>query len=154
VAEAASTMVWETGKQGESNMLNRSGLSLLAFSALAASTAAAQDFDWRKHEGTTIHGVVLNNPGINAFIKPLMGQFEEETGITVRLEQMVDTQMRKKQDIVLAGKDSSMDFFTLQMDNRGVALTAAGLLENLEPYLNDPELTPADYNYPDDWAGG
>jgi multiple sugar transport system substrate-binding protein len=40
------------------------------------------------------------------------------------------------------------------MDNRGVALTAAGLLENLEPYLNNPELTPADYNYPDDWAGG
>ncbi len=47
-----------------------------------------------------------------------------------------------------------MDFFTLQMDNRGVALTAAGLLENLEPYLADPEQTPADYNYPDDWAGG
>jgi multiple sugar transport system substrate-binding protein len=137
-------------------MLHRAriGLSLLALSTLLASTASAQDFDWRKYEGTTIHGITFSNPGINAYIKPLMDQFEEETGITVRLEQMVDTQMRKKQDIILAGKDPSMDFFTLQMDNRGVALTAAGLLENIEPYLNDPKLTPADYDYPGDWAGG
>jgi multiple sugar transport system substrate-binding protein len=47
-----------------------------------------------------------------------------------------------------------MDFFTLQMDNRGGALTVAGLMEDLEPYLNNPELTPPDYGYPDDWAGG
>jgi multiple sugar transport system substrate-binding protein len=47
-----------------------------------------------------------------------------------------------------------MDFFTLQMDNRGGALTAAGYLENLEPYLGDPALTPPGYDYPGDWSGG
>jgi len=137
-------------------MLTRfgTGVSLAVLGALAASSAAAQGFDWKKHEGTTIYGIVFQNPGINAYIDPLLDQFEEETGITVRLEKMVDTQMRKKQDIILSGQDSSMDFFTLQMDNRGGKLTVAGLLENLEPYLNDPELTPADYNFPDDWAGG
>lgn len=132
----------------------RSGLSLLALSAFVVSTAAAQEVDWRKYEGTTIHGIVFAAPYTDSYIKPQIEEFEELTGITVRLEVMVDTQMRKKQDIILAGQDSSMDFFTLQMDNRGGALTAAGYLENLDPYLNDPTLTPADYNYPDDWAGG
>ena len=58
----------------------RTGLSLLVLSTVVASTAVAQEFDWRKHEGTTIHGITFNNPGINAYIKPLMDQFEEETG--------------------------------------------------------------------------
>lgn len=132
----------------------RAGLSLVALVALGASTATAQEVDWRRHEGTTIHGIVFAAPYTESYIQPQIEEFEELTGINVRLEVMVDTQMRKKQDIILAGQDSSMDFFTLQMDNRGGQLTAAGYLENLEPYLNDPELTPADYNYPDDWAGG
>jgi multiple sugar transport system substrate-binding protein len=126
----------------------------LALTLLLASTAAAKAFDWRRYAGTTIHGIVFSSPGTTAYMPPQLKEFEKETGITVRLEQIVDTQMRKKQDIVLAGHDPSLDFFTLQMDNRGIALTSAGLLQNLEPFLKDPSLTPADYDYPGDWAGG
>ena len=42
----------------------------------------------------------------------------------------------------------------LQMDNRGGKLTAAGHLEDLEPYLKDSSLTPSNYDYPGDWLGG
>jgi ABC-type glycerol-3-phosphate transport system substrate-binding protein len=84
----------------------RAGLSMLAFSALVASTAAAQEVDWRKYEGTTIHGIVFAAPYTDSYMKPQIEQFEELTGITVRLEVMVDTQMRKKQDIILAAQDS------------------------------------------------
>ena len=80
----------------------------------------------------------FSNPGITAYISPQLSEFEKETGIQVQLEMMVDTQMRKKQDIILAGHDSSLDFFTLQMDNRGVALTSAGLLQELGPLSQEP----------------
>jgi multiple sugar transport system substrate-binding protein len=129
-------------------------LSLLGLAAFTAASAAAEDVDWRAYEGTTIHGIVFTAPYTDAYIKPQVDKFEKLTGITVQIEAMVDTQMRKKQDIILAGQDSSMDFYTLQMDNRGGALTAAGYMEDLEPYLNNPKLTPSDYGYPDDWAGG
>ena len=129
-------------------------LAGLALAVPLAMTAPARAFDWQQYAGTTIHGIVFNNPGIKAYISPQLSEFEKETGIKVRLEMMVDTQMRKKQDIILAGHDASLDFFTLQMDNRGVALTSAGLLENLQPFLDNPKLTPTDYDYPGDWAGG
>ncbi|HEX5079444.1 MAG TPA: extracellular solute-binding protein [Geminicoccaceae bacterium] len=132
----------------------RIGVSTLAISAFVASAAAAQEFNWRQFEGEEIYGLVFAAPYTDSWMKPQVEEFEELTGITVQIEAMVDTQMRKKQDIILAGQDSSLDFYTLQMDNRGGALTSAGYLEDLQPYLDDPTLTPADYNYPEDWAGG
>jgi len=132
----------------------RASLSVIALTTVVASAATAQEFDWRKYEGTSLYGIIFDAPYTDAYIKPMIEEFTEKTGIEVRLEVMVDTQMRKKQDILLAGQDTSMDFFTLQMDNRGGSLTAGGYLENLEPYLGNPDLTPPDYDYPGDWAGG
>jgi multiple sugar transport system substrate-binding protein len=129
-------------------------LAGLVLAAAVVAPAQAGAFDWRQFAGTTIHGIIFNDPGTKAYIAPQVAAFEKQTGINVRLEMMVDTQMRKKEDIILAGHDPSLDFFALQMDNRGIALTSAGLLQNLEPFLKNPKLTPADYDYPSDWAGG
>lgn len=127
---------------------------VLVVSLGGAGAAKAGQFNWRQFEGESIYGLVFQAPYVDAWMRPLIPQFEKETGIKVRLEVLVDTQVRKKQDIILSGKDPSMDFYMLQMDNRGIKLTAAGHLENVEPYLNDPALTPPGYSYPDDWAGG
>ena len=81
-------------------------------------------------------------------------RFEEETGIKVQMQVLQSGQIRKKQDIMLAGKDPQLDIVMLQMDNRGGKLTAAGHLEDLQPYLDEPSLTPAGYDYPGDWLGG
>ena len=62
-------------------------------------------------------------------------KFKEETGVTIRMEVLRSPQARKKQDIMLAGKDPSLDLIMLQMDNRGGKLTVADHLENLEPLL-------------------
>ena len=77
-----------------------------------------------------------------------------ETGVTVKMEVLLSGQVRKKQDIMLAGKDDTLDVFMLQMDNRGGKLTTAGHLENLEPYLVDPTQTPRDHGFRRDWLGG
>ena len=112
------------------------------------------EVDWRRFEGETINGIFFTAAYIDAWFRPMAKRFKKETGVTIRMEVLQAGQMRKKQDIMLAGKDDTLDLIMLQMDNRGGKLTAAGHLENLDPYLADPKQTPANYGFPGDWLGG
>lgn len=122
--------------------------------ALLAAAPARAEVDWRQFEGTTLNAAYFTANYIDAWFRPMAERFESETGIEVRMQVLQAGQIRKKQDIMLAGKDPQLDVVMLQMDNRGGKLTAAGHLEDLQPYLDDPSLTPADYDYPGDWLGG
>lgn len=122
---------------------------------IAASVAPAKaEVNWRQFEGTSLNMIGFSVAYVDTWFKPMAKLFKKETGITLRLETLQAGQMRKKQDIMLAGEDETLDLIMLQMDNRGGKLTVAGHLEPVEQYLNDPTLTPSDYNYPDDWLGG
>ncbi|MBI3457971.1 MAG: extracellular solute-binding protein [Candidatus Rokubacteria bacterium] len=127
-------------------------LTTLGLAALPAPVSA--EVNWRAYAGQTIFGIIFADPDAEAYIRPETKRFTEKTGINVRMEVLDASKARTKVDILLSGKDSSLDFHMEQMDQKGAKLTAAGQLESLEPYLNDPSLTPADYNYPGDWAGG
>lgn len=135
-------------------MHKRSVLLTAVSLAVGLVTSARAEVNWRQFEGTTLNAAYFTANYIDAWFRPMAKQFEEETGIEVRMEVLQAGQIRKKQDIMLSGEDSQLDIVMLQMDNRGGKLTAAGHLEDLEPYLNDPSLTPADYDYPGDWLGG
>ncbi|HEV7719292.1 MAG TPA: extracellular solute-binding protein [Arsenicitalea sp.] len=127
---------------------------MLSVALVAAPPLQAQEFNWRQFAGTTITGLLNVGPLADAYVLPQLAEFEKQTGINVRIEKLTDTQVRQKLDILLAGKDPSVDFFNIQMDERGGAYTVAGYLANIQPYLDNPALTPADYNYPGDWAKG
>ena len=101
-----------------------------------------------------MHAIFFTAAYIDAWFRPMAKRFKKETGVTIKMEVLQAGQMRKKQDIMLAGKDDTLDLIMLQMDNRGGKLTAAGHLENLEPYLADPKQTPANHDFPGDWLGG
>ena len=131
----------------------RLSLSSLALTVLL-STSVSAEVNWRQFEGESLNAAYFTANYIDAWFRPMAKEFEKETGIRVRMEVLQAGQIRKKQDIMLAGQDPQLDIVMLQMDNRGGKLTAAGHLEDLEPYLNDPNLTPADYDYPGDWLGG
>ena len=134
-----------------------SALRILAAVAVAAMITAAPvraEVGWRQFEGTTLNAAYFTANYIDAWFRPMAKRFEEETGIKVQMQVLQAGQIRKKQDIMLAGKDAQLDIVMLQMDNRGGKLTAAGHLEDLQPYLDDPSLTPAGYDYPGDWLGG
>ncbi len=124
----------------------RTGLSLLILLALAAPVTLAAEIDWRKHEGTTLNAIFLTAGYIDAWFRPMAKRFQKETGIRIKREVLQAGQMRKKQDIMLGGKDDTLDVIHLQMDNRGGKITAAGHLEDLQPYLDDPGKTPAGHN--------
>ena len=127
------------------------GIAALAVTSIQSAKA---DVNWRQFEGTTLNMIGFSVAYVDTWFKPMAKLFEKETGIKLRLETLQAGQMRKKQDIMLAGEDDTLDLIMLQMDNRGGKLTVAGHLEPVEQYLKDPTLTPADYNYPGDWLGG
>ncbi|MCZ6872344.1 MAG: extracellular solute-binding protein [bacterium] len=110
--------------------------------------------DWKRFDGESINAIFFTAAYIDAWFRPMAKRFKKETGVTIRMEVLQAGQMRKKQDIMLAGKDDTLDLIMLQMDNRGGKLTAAGHLENLEPYLADAKQTPANHDFPGDWLGG
>ena len=122
--------------------------------AIGITGTASADVNWRQFEGSTLNAAFFTANYIDAWWRPMAKQFQKETGIKVKMLVLQAGQIRKKQDIMLAGKDSTLDVLMLQMDNRGGKLTAAGHLEDLTPYLSDASLTPADYDYPGDWLGG
>ena len=122
--------------------------------AIASIQPVKADVNWRQFEGTSLNMIGFSVAYIDTWFKPMAKLFQKETGIKLRLETLQAGQMRKKQDIMLAGKDDTLDVIMLQMDNRGGKLTVAGHLEPVQQYLDDPTLTPANYNYPGDWLGG
>ena len=131
----------------------RTGVVSAAFGMALAAPAQAE-VDWRQFEGTTLNALYFTANYIDAWFRPMAKEFEKASGIRVKMQVLQAGQVRKKQDIMLAGKDPQLDLVMLQMDNRGGKLTATGHLEDLAPYLADPALTPADYDYPGDWLGG
>ena len=135
-------------------MKNTKKLSLVLGFMVCLSINAYSDVNWRQFNGTTLNGLFFTANYIDAWFRPMAKEFQKETGIRVNIQVLQAGQMRKKQDIMLAGKDSQLDLVMLQMDNRGGKLTAAGHLEDIEPYLNDASLTPSNYDYPGDWLGG
>jgi multiple sugar transport system substrate-binding protein len=132
--------------------LRTTALSVVLGAVIA--TPAQAEVNWRQFEGSTLNAAFFTANYIDAWWRPMAKQFEKETGIRIKMQVLQAGQIRKKQDIMLAGKDSQLDVLMLQMDNRGGKLTAAGHLEDLSPYLKNTALTPADYDYPNDWLGG
>ena len=120
----------------------------------AIATPAQAEVNWRQFEGTTLNAIFFTANYIDAWFRPMAKEFTAQTGIKVKMQVLQAGQMRKKQDIMLAGKDEQLDLVMLQMDNRGGKLTAANHLEDLGPYVKDASLTPANYDYPGDWLGG
>jgi len=135
-------------------MLKIRKMILAIFVMANFSIPVIADVDWRQFEGTTLNGIYFTANYIDAWFRPMAKKFQKETGMRIKIQALQAGQMRKKQDIMLAGKDSQLDLVMMQMDNRGGKLTAAGHLEDLEPYLKDSSLTPSNYDYPGDWLGG
>ena len=129
-------------------------IGMIFMITLAFALPGNAEVDWKRFKGETLNAIFMASTGTDYWFRPMAKKFKEETGVTINMEALRAPQARKKQDIMFAGKDSSLDLIQLQMDNRGGKLTVADHLENLEPYLADPKQTPANHGYPDDWLGG
>ena len=134
-------------------MINRrhvlqGGASLLAAPALVESVGAQSAFDWKQFKGQTIVVSMTKSPRADV-MQAHQKEFQALTGITVESEQLPEQQQRPKMVLELSSGRPSFDVthFSLHVSKRVVG--RGKWLEDLRPYVANPALTPADWDFKD-----
>jgi multiple sugar transport system substrate-binding protein len=133
--------------------------ALLQTSAGAAALAVAApwfgrralaqtDFDWRQFEGEHIEVLHTKNPRADLLQKH-EPEFMELTGIDVGSEQVPEQQQRQKQVIEFTSGATSFDVTDVSWHVQKRLFGKGKWLEDLRSYLDDPALTPPDYDFED-----
>ena len=146
-----------------SDSASRPGLDrrdLLKSSAGAAALAAASipwlgrralaqaDFDWRQFAGEHIEVLLTKNPRSD-LLQQHEPEFMELTGIEVGSEQVPEQQQRQKQVIEFTSGATSFDVTDVSWHVQKRLFGKGEWLEDLRPYLDDPALTPASFDFAD-----
>lgn len=112
-----------------------------------AAITQAEDFNWRKFEGTTLR-VMMGKSAFTPILKKQIEQFEQLTGIDVIDEHYPSAPGRQKVIMELGAKNKDLDVFQGMMKT-AFQYNAAGWLEPLNQYIDNPKLTNPDYDFDD-----
>ncbi len=124
------------------NLSRALAAALLATTAI--SGAAAQDFDWKAHQGETITFLANNNPWATNVLK-YKDEFEALTGITLRVDTYQEQQMRQRLLTVLNAHSDEVDIFMTLPSREGRQFAAAGWYKDLKPYTQNA--VSSDYDF-------
>ncbi|MHB1007572.1 MAG: extracellular solute-binding protein [Chloroflexota bacterium] len=125
-----------------------------AATAAQATQAPAQvtpapskaEFDWMQHKGKSLVVVVPTAP-YQAVLQKLVPDFQTKTGIQVDFQQVPEQQARQKFPIELNAKSSAIDVYGTSLHVEKGLFAKAGWYEPLNKYIENPKLTPPDYNW-------
>ncbi len=141
------------GKISRRELIKRFGaLGLTASSAgvlmnMHASQALAADFDWKKHSGKTVKLLLNKHPYVDAMLANI-DNFKALTGMEVEYDIFPEDVYFDKVTAALSSGSSEYDAFMT-----GAYMTwtygPAGWIEDLNPWINDPEKTNPNYNWDD-----
>ena len=141
------------GKISRRELIKRFGaLGLTASSAgvllnMQATNALAADFDWKKHSGKKVKLLLNKHPYADAMIANLEN-FKSLTGMEVEYDIFPEDVYFDKVTAALSSGSTEYDAFMT-----GAYMTwtygPAGWIEDLNPWINDPEKTNPNYNWDD-----
>jgi multiple sugar transport system substrate-binding protein len=115
---------------------------------LPGRPAWAQEFDWRRHAGTNITILMTGDENDHRALADLLPEFEEQTGMTLEISAPALGPLIEQTLQSLQAEQSPFDlinylgFLTTQQ-------VGAGYFEELNPYLEDPSKTPAEWDFAD-----
>lgn len=129
--------------------------SILVLSVIAVgfvSLAVAQEFDWRRFEGTEIRFMMNQHP-FTDFLAPLVPEFEELTGIDVTLETFPEDQFRQRRLLEASSGAETLDGYMIMPGQVGAQYLGADWVRYLDDFIADPTLTNPDLDLDDFFAG-
>ncbi|HWT79370.1 MAG TPA: extracellular solute-binding protein, partial [Candidatus Methylomirabilis sp.] len=133
------------------------GLGLAAVSRAeawaAAAAPAAGGFDWQQQKGKSI-AVLLTQSPYYTVLQKMAPDFEKLAGIQVTVQVVPEQQARQKMPIELNAKSPGIDVYASSMHVEKRLFAKAGWYEPLNKYLENPRLTPPDYNWKDFGTSG
>ena len=124
------------------------GLGLAAGSLARRPWAQAANFDWMQQKGKSIVVTAPLSPYYTVLQK-MIPDFTKLTGIQVEYQVVPEQQLRQKLPIEMNAKSPGIDVFASSMHVEKILFSAAGWYEPLNKYLDNPNLTPPDYNWKD-----
>lgn len=109
-------------------------------------------FDWRQVEGTKITVFLSETPMAQA-IRENIDTFTDLTGIDVEYLVVSETEYWSKLSVDLSSGAGQFHVF-MSGPTLNWGYSSAGQIQPLDPYMDDPTLTPEDWDYDDffDWA--
>ena len=110
-------------------------------------SVATSEFNWKSQAGKSIKLLMVKHPFADTMIARL-DKFTEDTGITVSVDTIPEEQFFDKLTTVFAGKSSEYDAYMVG-SYMIWQYAPPGYMEPLDKYLNDPTLTPPDYDKED-----
>src|SRR6202011_6270877 len=127
------------------------GAAMLVAGLAGSARAEERKFDWKQSSGAKLVVMLNKHPYADAIIKKLP-EFKQLTGIDVEYTETPEENYFDKVTTALASKNGNPDVFmtgTYQLWD----YASAGYMEDLDPYLNNPALTNADYDAKDIFEG-
>jgi multiple sugar transport system substrate-binding protein len=130
----------------------RRSLHVIAFVAAAACSTSsfAQDFNWKKYQGNTVTFLANNNPVANALLKQ-KGDFEQQTGMTLKVDSYQEQQMRQRLVTVMNSRSDEVDVFMSLPSREGMQFAKAGWYADLSELVKTASAK--DYDFADMSAG-
>lgn len=98
--------------------------------------------------GKTIRFVAANHNWTDV-IKPMIPEFEKQTGIKVNMESYEEQQLTPKLTTEFTSNASTIDVFMTRPLQEGRLFSKNKWYENLSPYLADTKKTPAEWDWKD-----
>ncbi len=117
----------------------------------AAGSAAAGAFDWQAHKGKSIR-VLTYSTGWSNFIKPLIPDFEKQTGIRVEYEIVpgaATAAFNQRLNTEFMARTGAIDVFFSYAPQFSIKFFKAGWYEPLDAYVRNPTLTAPGYDFAD-----
>jgi multiple sugar transport system substrate-binding protein len=124
---------------------------LISFSVLICSYSLASAINWNQFEKTEIRFLMNKHP-FTSYIEPKIHEFEKNTGIKVNLEVFPEDQFRNKRLIEL-NAGGQVDGYMIMPGQAKLYYWKAGWLKPLDEFIDDPNLTEADWDKEDFYAG-
>jgi multiple sugar transport system substrate-binding protein len=122
----------------------------LAAPMLNTVTAYAQSgaFNWQRFKGQTVEVLMETGPRAD-LMKKYQKEFLEHTGIKLGIEVIPEQQARQKVAIELNSGKPSFDVFNFAFHVQKRQFEKAGWLQDISPWLKDPQMMPAEYELGD-----
>ncbi|AYY11708.1 sugar ABC transporter substrate-binding protein [Actinobacteria bacterium YIM 96077] len=124
------------------------GMTLAACGGNGDSAADSGVADGEYEPSGTISLLAQKHPW-TAAIEPYIPEFEEETGITVEVQTFAEEQARDRHLTQLQSGSTDFDVFMSLKSREGQMYADAGFYEPLDPWLEDTEATPDDWDRDD-----
>jgi len=123
-------------------------LSALPTVAAPVARPAARPSGLKRFDGVTINAVFVSGEHDETLLRERIGEVKEQLGIDLTVTDLAAGAMHDKIAQGFRAGQSPYEVTTI-VGFWLAEMVGAGLLEPLEPFLNNPELTPEDYDFND-----